>query len=223
MKQEELDSILQVLENPVRRRIIKRLSQEPCYALQLSKELGLGQALVAKHLSLMERAGLVASTRESSPNGPSRRRYAVAKNISINVDLAPNVFIERAVVSGGSFAEEKKTSRKAALMSRRVQEALKSSGDDRLELSFISEILNDLDYSIAEVEKDRIALIAVRNKAMSEVARIAAKQQNSDKKRVLFHILDEHDKEVESISTSLNLRELVVRTILDELERELFG
>jgi predicted transcriptional regulator len=50
MKERELDSVLQVIENPVRRRIIKRLSQESCYALQLSKELGLGQPLVAKHM-----------------------------------------------------------------------------------------------------------------------------------------------------------------------------
>ena len=47
MKQEELDSVLQVIENPVRRRIIKRLSHGPSYALQLSKELSLGQPLVA--------------------------------------------------------------------------------------------------------------------------------------------------------------------------------
>jgi len=61
MKQKELDSVLQVIENPVRRRIIKRISQGPSYALQLSKELGLGQPLVAKHLSIMEKAGLLTS------------------------------------------------------------------------------------------------------------------------------------------------------------------
>ena len=224
MKQEELDSILQVLENPVRRRIIKRLSQEPCYALQLSKELGLGQALVAKHLSLMERAGLVASTRESSPNGPSRRRYTVAKNISINVDLAPNVFIERAVVSGGSFAEEKKTSRKAALMSRR-----RSRGSEELGRRQVGALLHLGDTERPGLQHSRGREgpdCAHRGEEQGDVGgrRDSPRSgRNSDKKRVLFHILDEHDKEVESISTSLNLRELVVRTILDELERELFG
>ena len=56
MKHGELDAVLQLIENPVRRKIIKRLSQEPSYPLQLSKELGLGQPLVAKHLGpLLER------------------------------------------------------------------------------------------------------------------------------------------------------------------------
>src|SRR5438552_303021 len=88
MKERELDSVLQVIENPVRRKIIKRLSQESGYALQLSKELGLGQPLVAKHLSLMEKAGLVTSALESSPSGPERRRYSLAKSISITMDVA---------------------------------------------------------------------------------------------------------------------------------------
>ena len=78
MDKEELDSALQVMENPVRRKIIKRLSQEPAYALQLSKELGLGQPLVAKHLATMENAGLVKSVAEDSPNGPRRKLYSLA-------------------------------------------------------------------------------------------------------------------------------------------------
>jgi hypothetical protein len=40
---------------------------------------------------------------------------------------------------------------------------------------------------------------------------------------VLFYILEEHDREVESISQSLNMRELLVKTILEELENDLFG
>src|SRR2546428_13924961 len=97
MKQKELDSVLQVIENPVRRRIIKRISQGPSYALQLSKELGLGQPLVAKHLSIMESAGLVTSIVEESrnPSGGEREWYLLAKSVSLNMDPAPNLFIER--------------------------------------------------------------------------------------------------------------------------------
>src|SRR5579864_3541515 len=97
MKERELDSVLQVMENPVRRRIIKRLSEEPCYALQLSKELGLGQPLVAKHLGIMEKAKLVTSVMVDSPSGPQRRRYSLAKSISITMDVAPHLFKETAI------------------------------------------------------------------------------------------------------------------------------
>jgi predicted transcriptional regulator len=57
---------------------------------------------------------------------------------------------------------------------------------------------------------------------MSEAAQIVSKLDRLDMRRVLFHILDEHDREVESISEALNLREVSVREILEELERGYF-
>src|SRR5712691_6685100 len=124
MEQEELDTVLRVIENPVRRRIIKWLSRGPSYALQLSKELGLGQPLVAKHLSIMESAGLVTSTVEDSPNpsGGKRKWYSLAKSLSITMDLAPNLFLERGVTFGALPAN--KSSRGVGLLSKRVREAL---------------------------------------------------------------------------------------------------
>jgi hypothetical protein len=44
-----------------------------------------------------------------------------------------------------------------------------------------------------------------------------------DTRRVVFYILEEHDKEVASISQSLDMREMVVRAILEGLERDIFG
>jgi predicted transcriptional regulator len=230
MRERELDSVLQIIENPVRRRIIKRLSQEPCYALQLSKELGLGQPLVAKHLALMEKAGIVTGNLESSPSGPDRKRYSLAKSISITMDMAPHLFLERAT----SFSDEAQAKKESEprregggdecdQFSERIEEALRMP-DDRDKLSAISEILNDVDTDMREVERKRVEFLAIRNAAMTEAARIAGSLlQDLDTKRVFFYILEEHDREVETISQSLNMRELLVRSILEELETVLFG
>jgi predicted transcriptional regulator len=219
MDQSELDSVLQVIENPVRRKIMKRLSQEPCYALQVSKELGIGQPLVAKHLTIMEDAGLVSSRTEKSPNGPKRKRYALTKRISITMDLAPNLFLERAV----SFdsATEKQRPKQRVRLAKRVQDALGRT-DEKEKLSLLSAILEEVDERVNETEKERLALLAVRDSAMKGAAEIAGRLDDLDKKRVFFHILDEHDREAGSISQSLNLRELAVKMILEEFERELF-
>jgi ArsR family transcriptional regulator len=215
METEELDRILQVVENPVRRRIIKRLSQEPAYALQLSKELGLGQSLVAKHLGIIEEAGLVTSVPEESGSGPKRRRYYLARGISITMDLGPNLFIER----GTAFEARPKgrQSEAATRLRRRVQDATEQE-DDARRLSVLSEVLSDLDERMEEIEEERTELLEVRNLAMREAARVASKFEELDKRRVLFHILDEHDREVDRISEALNLREFSVRSILDELQ-----
>jgi predicted transcriptional regulator len=221
MKERELDSVLQVIENPIRRRIIKRLSQEPSYALQLSKELGLGQPLVAKHLSLMEKAGLVTSALESSPNGPERRRYSLAKSISITMDVAPHLFKERAI-SFDTTPEGKASTKADAPLGKRVRGAL-AAADEKERLSLISDVLSDIDLRIGTVEEERVGLLTVRNELMVEAARIVGNLGDHDTRRVVFHILEEHDREVTSISQSLDMREMVVRSILEELERDIFG
>ena len=222
MEKEELDSLLQVIENPVRRKIIKRLSQGPCYALQLAKELNLGQPLVAKHMRVMEEAGLVTYTiEEDTHTGPPRTKYSLAKSVSITMDLAPNLFIERGVAFEAR-PRKPKGSQEVGQLRHRVQSAM-TEKDEKERVSLISKVLSDIDLMMKDIEDERVELLSARNQAMEEAVRIANTLEELDKRRVLFHILDEHDKKVGSISESLNLRELTVRKILEELERDYFG
>jgi predicted transcriptional regulator len=220
-KESELDSVLEVIENPVRRRIMKRLSEEPSYGLQLSKELGLGQALVAKHLSIMEKAGIVTSAEEDSlSGGRPRKKYSLAMSVSITMDVAPHLFKERAI----SFsAPEKPRAREGKTpLGSRVAEAL-AAPDDREKLSAISKVLGEVDARIDAVEEERVGLLSTRNELMNAAAKIVAGMRDLDTRRVLFHILEEHDRQVQSISESLDMREMLVKSILDELERDFFG
>jgi len=154
MDKQELDSVLQVMENPVRRKIIKRLSQEPAYALQLSKELGLGQPLVAKHLAAMGNAGLVKTVSEDSPNGPRRKRYSLAKGISITMDVGPNLFIARGIAFEAKPGKEK-TSQEVTQLRHKVQHAIEGN-DENKKLSLLSEALDEVDGRIDEIERERL-------------------------------------------------------------------
>ena len=214
METDELDRLLQIVENPVRRKIIKRLSQEPAYELQLSKELGLGQSLIAKHLKVMRAAGLVTSSPEKSIGGPERRRYSLARGISITMDLGPNLFIER----GTAFAARPRgrQSQSAERLRRRVEDAAEDE-DVAGKLTARSETLAVVDGRMQAIEDERTELLEVRNLAMREAARVASKVEDRDTRRVRFHILDEHELEVDRISEALNLREFSVKSILEEL------
>jgi len=220
MEQEELDTILQVVENPVRRKIIKRLSQEPAYALQLSKELGLGQPLVAKHMAVMEHAGLVSSMTEASPAGPPRKKYSLSKGVTITMDVGPNVFIERGMPlkprPAARYSEE-------TIQLRRMLDRAMEGKDERKRLTSLSEVLGEVDTRMEVLESERADMLDIRNQAMREASEIAGNLAGRDMRRVLFHILNEHDREVRRISEALNLREFSVREILDELERNYFG
>ena len=89
----DLDSVLSVIENPARRQILEALVREPHYPLQLSKELGISQQAIVKHLKVLEENGLVESyTEKSDLKGPQRRKYHPIQTFSIVVDIGPNLF-----------------------------------------------------------------------------------------------------------------------------------
>lgn len=211
MEDEELDIFLRVLENPVRRRIVKRLSQGPSYALQLAKELGLGQALVAKHLVMMEEAGVITSSHVASDSGPQRRTYSLAKSVSITLDLAPNLFIQRGFSFGSMQGRELSTEDREIWA-----EASKISGEEHGDVSALSGLLERLDQKLDELEGERAALLYIRNKAMESATKAIDKMEGRTKRRVIYSILEEHDMDVRRLSEDLDLRESVIRDILKE-------
>ena len=102
----DLDSVLSVIENPARRQILEALVREPHYPLQLSKELGISQQAVVKHLKVLEENGLVESyTEKSDLKGPQRRKYYPVQTFSIVVDLRPNLF-NAELISGDQTEED---------------------------------------------------------------------------------------------------------------------
>jgi DNA-binding transcriptional ArsR family regulator len=66
----DVDSVFAALSDPTRREVIRRLSEEgPVTATELADRIPVSRQAIAKHLSSLEEAGLVASTVE----GRSRR------------------------------------------------------------------------------------------------------------------------------------------------------
>lgn len=216
--EEGLDSILLAIENPVRRKIIRKLSKQPSYQLQISKELGFSQQLVAKHLDAMEGTGLVSSLMEDSPHGPRRREYLLNKSISLSVDFAPNLFRARvfsfASPETETFSDPNDLFRSLSDIAQRPEE----SGKMRPLGSLISEI----DKRLANIQDERSVLLYVRHLAMTEVAKaISGMQMTWDEKKALYQLINERDTSVEGISRILGLKEEWVRDIISNLQKTL--
>lgn len=221
-KQLELDSILSVIDNSVRRDIIKRLSQESSYPLQLSKELGIGQQLIAKHLGVLERAGIVASSMETSPSGPKRKEYALKKSVALSINFAPNLFTSSLIDLTADNSEDLGVTKETISLGNRLEKIINSSKGDEDRISSIGRVISDVDKQIEELEEEKTALLFIRNLAMDEAAkRIKKSEKSTDTRRIMYHILDSHSKNVSKISESVNLREEVVRKLLDSLQNEL--
>ena len=178
MSQAELDAVLGTVENPIRRRIISRISEEPNYQLQLSKELKLSQQLVAKHLVTMEKAGLVSTVSQDSPRGPQRKEYLLKNSFSVTVDLAPNLFRTR-IFSFGAVPGVEETDEHAQMMTQ-ISEVLKYP-DAASRIRPLTRVVADVDRKLKEMEEERAVLLYIRSLALREATRITTSLPGVDR------------------------------------------
>lgn len=212
----DLDTVLSVLENPVRRRIIQRLSEEPAYPLQLSKELDVGQQLVTKHLKVMERARIVTTSSERSPAGPARKIYSVSQQVSMSLAFGSNLF-STSILSFGQSTRVYSESRFVSAFIRRVG-TISAQGVARTKLGRLADVIAQIDRKMNELEKNRAALLNIRNAAMSQASKaIEELDVFALEKKILHFILNEKDRTVEEISRRLNVREVFVSEALNRL------
>ena len=114
---DDLDTLLSLVENPTRRRILESIVREPSYV---------SQQAVMKNLALMEQNGLVVSYRESSRMGPDRTLYVPNTEFTLVVEMHSSMFSARVIGPSEDGAEVPGMTADEA--SRRIDEI-----DDRLE------------------------------------------------------------------------------------------
>ncbi|WP_202319093.1 ArsR/SmtB family transcription factor [Archaeoglobus neptunius] len=83
----EAESVLEILGNESRRRILELLSKKPCYVSEISYYLGMAPKVVIEHLEKLEKSGIVASFEEGR-----RRYYYIPKSIRLEVVISPHKF-----------------------------------------------------------------------------------------------------------------------------------
>ena len=217
--QSELDTNLLIVENLVRRRIIRRLSQEPSYPLELARELGVGQQLVTSHLEIMERNGILGSSTEKSPIGPIRKRYFLKKSVYLTVGFGPNLYKEQ-TLSFDSLPDD--LSKDNERFINKIGDIQKSSGKTKDKISSFSGLISEIDVELDNVEAEKAVLLYIRNLAMRCACEVMAGiKKTADERRVLYFVLNERNTDVEAISLALNLRESIIRDILENLKKEL--
>lgn len=217
MTQSELDVVLGTVENPIRRRIIAKLSQEPNYQLQLSKELGLSQQLVAKHLDTMEGAGLVSTVLEESPRGPRRKEYLLKKSFSMTIDLAPNLFRARVFSFGAVTGATEDDERAKAVV--QASGALRYP-EEASRIRPLAEIVAEVDKKLEEMERERAVLLYLRSLALKEAAKTTQSLGRTDRRKMLKYIMGAQSESIKDMSESFGLQQQVVGDILEEIERD---
>ncbi len=86
------EKVLQIIGNENRRKILTLLSEEPHYISQIAKKLDVTQPAILKHLSLLQKAGLIESFWRKNPLGAARKYYKICDSVGIEIAINPNGF-----------------------------------------------------------------------------------------------------------------------------------
>lgn len=201
---DELDVLLSVIENPTRRRILEALVREPHYPLQLSRELGLSQQGIMKHLRMLEDLDLVRSFLEDSDQGgPSRRRYFPTTGFTMVVDIGPGLF--NTEVATRPFEEPPSD---------------KGRGDGRKLLDLRGE-LRDIDQELESIKERRAELIAEKERLLEEAGRtVDASFPDYRSRKIVYEYIQHPLMTATELARGLGLRDDSVEEIIGSLEEE---
>jgi len=212
----DLDILLKIVENPIRRKILNKLTKEAHYPLQLSKELKISQQAIAKHLKALEEAGIVESYEKESTAGPPRTYYISKRQFCIHIDVGPSLF-DVGLRTFEGFSE--RVSSKIEELDREY-DRMKRSKTSLNRLNELSAILKNVNESIHDIEEQRLSLYQTKQKLLTEAHDIIRRLDDYQQRSVLYEIIGGSKPTVREVSKEVDLREEVVESILKRLSDE---
>ncbi|MCL4334748.1 MAG: helix-turn-helix domain-containing protein [Candidatus Thermoplasmatota archaeon] len=146
---EDLDEFIAAMVNNTRRAILRRLTMEESYAMELSRLIGISQQAVIKHLSQLEQAKLISSVGLiPSREGASRKIYRPTGFSTLVVDYSRNFF---------------------SISKRDIPLTRDTDGDKDTDLETLVGNLNNVNNRIEELMRRRTELIQEKDKIIREI------------------------------------------------------
>jgi len=194
----DIDTLLSIIENPTRRRILMALVREPHYPLQLSKELGVSQQAIMKNLEIMEKSGLVESRRENSDRGPEKIVYRPTSEFTLTIDVRNGMF--RATLT---TPDDEETSQEMTEM----------------ELGEVREYLSEIDKQIEEFNRMREEMVRQRNAMIrSFMSGPIAGELSYVERCIIYEMLNSPAHDITEVSRSMGVREDRMTEIVNDIE-----
>ena len=216
-QRKNFEKVVGVLGNPVRRNIIKKLSEGPDYTLRLSNELNINQQLAAKHLKVIQDAELVDVVRQKSTFGADKNVFHLNKFYSLQIDFSPSLYNERLI----SFNNPHQWIQEDNYMER-LEDQVKDIDDEELNVDDVPplrQIIEIIDEELESLEKRRARLLYIRNLALG-ATQGALEELDRKKKQIIQHLVDIGPTSIEDLSKTLQLNEADVRDIVSDLVKE---
>tara|TARA_B100001013_G_scaffold136467_2_gene80252 strand:+ start:1274 stop:1948 length:675 start_codon:yes stop_codon:yes gene_type:complete len=209
---QEIGELLDLLGNNTRRRILEALTNEPKYFIQLSKEVGISQQAVLKHLLQLEKFGLIESYRaKSNLAAPDRKYFKLNKSVFLSVGITGNSM---------EIRMESIQNRKEDI-SYEINTNKKQPDKEMTNIIINTKSkIDNISIKIKELEDEKIILLQEKQKILEKAHQIIRESLEEDLARRIFysHLNSGGILDIEELSEVLNTREKELKDIIKKLE-----
>lgn len=202
----DADTILDILGNDTRRKILAVLSQEPMYFNQLAKEIDIGQQAVLRHLQALEDGGLIETYAEKSDLGaPDRKYYRLNTSFILTISLSEDDF----TVTNQKIVESRNKE------SMKYYKKLDSIPEDVGEaLSSLQENLVGIEQEISSLESRLNDLRALKQLILYRLHEIGKEFFDEDERKILYKIVEESPKSVAELSNMVGEKQSDLKAVI---------
>ena len=215
----DIEKVLDILGNETRRRILRYLAEEPRYFIQLSKELGVSQQAVLKHLEILQALNLVESFAEKSDlAGPDRKYYRLNRSLILTIGLSEDVFrmkmreydnTEEAMTNLTGFEE----AWQKILDTEEIAELILKS----------KKLINKIDENIIRIDERRSDVVRLRQDVTNLVhEKIRARFNSKLERRIIYSLIESSEKiDIDNLAEEFDVREKEIIQSIEEIQKKL--
>jgi ArsR family transcriptional regulator len=220
---DNVDVLLEVLGNDTRRRILQLLADEPRYFIQLSKDLGVSQQAVLKHLEVLERNGFVTSYgKDSDFAAPKRKYYELNRSLMIAIGITKDAvqFVFHDIPQINEKPRATQTEFKS--LQHQLLELEQENDPSRI-LNLSDSLLKEINAKLTELANTEIALLRLKQditRTAHEAIRDAFDQDLQ--RQILYSTIGEKERpDVSELSEMLDAREREINEAMKALRLRL--
>jgi len=164
--------ILQIVGNETRRKMLTILSEEPLYISEISKKLEVTQPAILKHLSILEKAGLIESFWRKSPVGAARKYYRICDSVYLEIAINPKGFRVNKrpqKVSCSNYLEIERTIKQLTDEINRAKDVTAKAAKARELMKVADSLLSCADYERGKWNCETCHRVASLRKEVSQI------------------------------------------------------
>jgi len=205
----QIDSIFHVLGNKTRRNILFSLSDEPMYFNQISKQIGIGQQAMLRHMQALVDTGFVRTYGEKSDCGaPDRKYYRLESAFNLSISLSEDEFTI-------DYNEENTPDVKIERLSNKKIKQI--SDDPSIALGTLRKYLKEIDNDIQNLQSEINNLKVIRQTLLQKVHQIGQDNFPHLERKIIYKMMRETPTSVTELSHMLSENKSEVLNALRDL------